>query len=168
MRSLIFSLLVLVAISASDGKRPRAPIDMFYVVPTVGQPWPKPQAMQITQEQYAVHPAAFHFLVNSTSQTCDLLTSAFDRYYRLIFFPQDYMNYVLNRDVPSQAKVKPWKKSLADLHDVPLLKRLNVQVQQPCEQWPTLESDESCKSATTLKNRSLKTFLRRYSRDQWG
>ena len=168
MRSLIFPLLALLAISAIDGKRPRPAIDSFFVVPTVGQPWPKPQTMQITQEQYAVHPGAFHFLVNSTSETCDLLTSAFDRYYRLIFFPQDYMNYVLNRQTPSQDKKKTWKKSLTDLRDTTLLKRLNVQVQQPCEQYPTLESDESCKSDRALNLRSCYTCLLRYPGDQWG
>ncbi|CAF3009680.1 unnamed protein product [Rotaria sp. Silwood2] len=32
---------------------------------------------------------------------------------------------------------------MVDLSDVPALKRLNVNVEQPCEQWPSLESNES-------------------------
>ena len=142
MRSLIYSILLLSVIKLSDANGPRIPIDVFYVEPTVGQPWPKPQEMQIAQVQYALHPAAFHFAVNSTSQTCDLLTSAFDRYYRMIFFPKDYMNFLLHGK--KETTTVP-KKSLKDLQDVMMLKRLNIHIQQPCEQYPTLESDESCK-----------------------
>jgi hypothetical protein len=132
-------------ISHGYGKRPRGPLSMLYIEPTLGQPWPKPQSIQTTRQQFAIHPAAFHFMVNSTSQTCDLLTSAFDRYYRLIFFPQSYLDYVLNPEsINNEIKSGP-KKSLADLHNTPLLKRLNVHIQQPCDQYPSLQSDESCK-----------------------
>jgi hypothetical protein len=138
-------LLLLVVISASHGKRPRPPLNVFYVQPTVGQPWPKPQSSETGPQQLAVQPSAFHFLVNSTSQTCDILTSAFDRYYRLIFFPHSYLKHILNPDsVDNEKPFQPRKRS-ADLHDTPLLKRLNVHIQQPCDQFPSLESDESCK-----------------------
>jgi hexosaminidase len=145
MRSFTVLLFLLAVISYGYGKRPRGPSSMLYIEPTLGQPWPKPQSIQTTQQQFAMHPAAFHFMVNSTSQTCDLLTSAFDRYYRLIFFPQSYLDYVLNPEsINNEIKSRP-KKSLADLHDTPLLKRLNVHIQQPCDQYPSLQSDESCK-----------------------
>ena len=55
------------------------------IEPTTGEPWPKPQSIQITGRRFAVHPDAFHFRVSNTSQSCDLLTSAFVRYYRAIF-----------------------------------------------------------------------------------
>ncbi|CAF1287035.1 unnamed protein product [Rotaria sordida] len=143
MRSLTVLLILLAMISHSHGKRPRHSLNSFYIEPTVGQPWPKPQSIRTTFEQYALHPAAFHFLVNSTSQTCDLLTSAFDRYYKLIFYPSSYLNYILNpKSTDNEIKYKP-KKSLHDLCDVTLLKRLNVHIQEPCEQYPALESDES-------------------------
>lgn len=145
MRSLICLVFVLLAVGLSHGKRPRIPIDIFYVEPTVGQPWPKPQTMQISQQQIAIHPEAFHFFVNSTSQTCDLLTSALDRYYRLTFFPQDYLDSILEPEVERKVKKTKLKKTLDEIRDAPLLKRLNVHIQQPCDQYPSLESDESCK-----------------------
>jgi hypothetical protein len=129
----------------NDGKRARTSLNMFFVEPTVGQPWPKPQSIQISAQQFAVHPGAFHFLVNSTSQTCDLLINAFDRYYQLIFYPQDYLNMILHRQIDPRQHRTHLKTSLNDLKDVALLKRLNIHIQQPCEQLPTLESDESCK-----------------------
>ncbi|CAF1594959.1 unnamed protein product, partial [Adineta steineri] len=86
MRLPIILLFLSAVISYSHGKQPRGSLNIFDVKPTVGQPWPKPQTIKTTSQQYAVHPSAFHFMVNSTSQSCDLLTSAFDRYYRIIFF----------------------------------------------------------------------------------
>jgi len=145
MRLSAVLLLLLAVISDSHGKRPRSPLNVFYVQPTVGQPWPKPQSSETGPQQIAVQPSAFHFLVNSTSQTCDTLTSAFDRYYRLIFFPHSYLKYILNpNSVDNEKPFQPRKRS-ADLDATPLLKRLNVHIQQPCEQFPSLESDESCK-----------------------
>jgi hypothetical protein len=144
MPSFTVLFFLFAVISLSHGGRSRPSVDAFYVEASVGEPWPKPQSIQTTAQQLAVHPAAFHFLVNATGQTCDLLTSALDRYYKLIFFPQTYLNHILhpgsvndeNKDVP--------KKSLEDLRDTPMLKRLNIYVQQPCDQYPSLESNESC------------------------
>lgn len=141
MRSILSIVLLAFVIEANHAQRYRVPVDIFYVEPTVGQPWPKPQNMQITLVQYAIHPAAFHFAVNDTSQTCDLLTSAFDRYYRMIFFPKSYMDYVLYQK--KETTTQP-KKKLEDLKDATLLKRLTVNIQTPCETYPNLESDESC------------------------
>jgi hypothetical protein len=150
MRSFIVLLLLFVVISHAHGKRPRPSLNASYVEPSVGEPWPKPQSIQTTAQQFAVHPDAFHFMVNSTSQTCDILTSALDRYFRLIFFPQSYLNYILRpQSAENEIKQTP-KKSLADLCDTPILKRLNVYIQQPCDQYPTLESNESCNKNLNL------------------
>ncbi|CAF0787394.1 unnamed protein product [Adineta steineri] len=143
MRLPIILLFLLAVISYSHGKQPRGSLNIFDVKPTVGQPWPKPQTIKTTSQQYAVHPSAFHFMVNSTSQSCDLLTSAFDRYYRIIFFPQTYLNHILDPELAKHEKQIEPKISLADLQDATLLKRLNVHIAQPCEQYPSLESDES-------------------------
>ncbi|CAF0740625.1 unnamed protein product [Didymodactylos carnosus] len=116
---------------------------MFYVEPSVGQPWPHPQQMMSSEQRLAVHPAAFHFLINATSQRCDLLVDAFDRYYRLIFYPQTYLKYVLNKKASSCDEPIIELPMLNTLTDTPLLKRLNVNVQQPCDHWPSLESNES-------------------------
>ena len=159
MRSLTALLFLLAVICYTDGKQSRRPVTAFDVSKTVGQPWPKPQSMQSTAQQLAVHPDAFHFLVNSTSQTCDTLTSALDRYFRLIFFPQSYMKYILNPESPeAQIKRKP-KKTLADLRDAPILQRLNVYIQQPCDQYPNLESNESCEKRTQSDLFSHLNFL---------
>ncbi len=145
MRLLAVLLFLFAVVSHSDAKSPRGPLNALYVQPSVGEPWPKPQSVQTTAQQFAIHPAVFHFSVNSTSQTCDLLTSALDRYYRLIFFPQTYLNYILNPgSVNNQAEHTP-KKCLTDLR-APLLERLNIYIQQPCDQYPSLESNESCKT----------------------
>ncbi len=144
MRLLAVLLFLFAVVSHSDAKPPRGPSNVFYVQPSVGEPWPKPQSVQTTAQQFAIHPAVFHFSVNSTSQTCDLLTSALDRYYRLIFFPQTYLNYILNPgSVNNQTEHIP-KINLAGLR-APLLESLNVYIQQPCDQYPSLESNESCK-----------------------
>jgi hypothetical protein len=151
MRSFTVLLFLFAVISYSHGKQPRYPSDELYADASVGQPWPKPQSIQQTAQQFAVHPDAFHFLVNETSQTCDLVTSSLDRYYRLIFFPQTYLTYILNPEKINPETDFKTKKRLADLRDTPMLKRLNIYIQQPCDQYPTLESNESCKT----KNKDL-------------
>ena len=144
MHSLTLLLFLIAVISYSHGKCPRSPVNTFRVTSSVGQTWPKPQSVQTGAQQFAVHPSAFHFLVNETSQTCDVLTSALDRYFKLIFFPQSYLNHILNPGSRSNEIKDIPKKRLEDLRDTPLLKRLNIYIQQPCDQYPTLESDESC------------------------
>ncbi len=47
MRSSIILLFLLAVLSHTYGKRPRDPLTAFYVEATVGQPWPKPQSMQV-------------------------------------------------------------------------------------------------------------------------
>ena len=166
MRSLFILLFLSTSIIHSYGKQPRTSLSAFYVDTTVGEPWPKPQSIQTTSLKLAVHPAAFHFLVNSSGQTCDLLTSAFDRYYQLIFFPQTYLNYILNPKSGNNKKSYITKKNLNDLRDVPLLKRLNVHIQEPCDQYPSLESNESCKRIEIkFFHRSFFISLRRYTYD---
>jgi hypothetical protein len=159
MRSFTVLFFFFAVISHIHGKRRPDPLNgLFYVEASVGEPWPKPQTIQTTGQQSVVDSSAFHFLLNSTSQTCDLLTNAFDRYYKLIFFPEFYLNYILNPEsVDNQKKFVP-KKNLANLRDTPVLKRLNVYVQQPCDQYPTLESDESCRT-----NSALFVFLNLFS-----
>ncbi|UJR33671.1 hypothetical protein I4U23_021103 [Adineta vaga] len=157
MRLSIVVLFLIVLVAFTNGKRPRSPLNMFYIEPTSGQPWPKPQSMKITAQQFAVHPAAFHFMVNSTSQTCDTLTSAFDRYYKLIFFPQTYFDSILKPESPIDEKNQKSTKTLDELRDATLLKRLNIHVQQPCEQYLTLESDESYTLTINADNAMLES-----------
>ena len=120
------------------------------VEPTMGEPWPKPQSIQTTGRQFAIHPDTFHFRISNTSQSCDLLTGAFVRYYRAIFYPKTYLPHILRQpDEPDQSPMNEtrWRKSLSDLGDTPLLGDLFVHLQQPCDQWPSLESNESCEES---------------------
>ena len=149
MRSFTVLLLLLCFIVLSNcsnsNEELRSSLHSIQVDRTVGQPWPLPQTMNTTNQQFAIHPETFHFLVNQSSQTCDLLTSALDRYYQLTFFPHTYFNYIFHPElINKQKQILKLKTKLNDLHDVPMLKRLNIFVQQPCEQYPTLESNESC------------------------
>jgi hypothetical protein len=48
------------------------------------------------------------------------------------------------------------RKNLPNLLDVPLLESLYVNVEHQCDQWPSLESNESCN-----KN-ALLVFIKRY------
>ncbi|CAF1291157.1 unnamed protein product [Didymodactylos carnosus] len=105
-----------------------------------GEPWPHPQQINTTQQHLSVHPDTFQFLINDSSQHCDLLRNAFDRYYRLIFFSQNHVRFILNKPLYENQSIIDFPKSL----NAPLLKRLNVNVRQPSDQWPNLESDESC------------------------
>lgn len=143
MRSLtLLYFLCAVVFSTCSNEELRSSSKSIQIAQTIGQPWPLPQSMRITTQQYAIHPAAFHFLANQSSQTCDLLTSALDRYFQLIFFPRTYFDYIFNPETIDQQK--QISKLQRNLNDVPMLKQLNIFIQQPCEQYPTLESNESC------------------------
>jgi hypothetical protein len=107
-----------------------------------GQPWPLPQQMTSNSIVHSLDARAFAFMYAESSQVCQLLTSAFNRYYKIIFLPQSaeilgQKNFV--RKVKSNKK--PPKSKLSDPS---LLKRIVVNVQQPCEDYPSLDSDESC------------------------
>ena len=123
------------------------------IQPTIGEVWPKPQSIQTTGQRFALRPDTFQFRTNETSRSCDLLTSAFDRYYRAIFFPNTYSSYILRS--PSSSTDNPvLRRSMLKQGSVPLLKTLYVNVQQPCDQWPTLESNESCNRMISTKTAS--------------
>jgi len=94
---LLFLLCFIVLSNCSNSNEElRSSLHSIQVDRTVGQPWPLPQTMNTTNQQFAIHPEAFHFLVNQSSQTCDLLTSALDRYYQLTFFPHVHWIVIIN------------------------------------------------------------------------
>jgi hypothetical protein len=119
---------------------------------TVGEPWPKPQSIVTTLQRLAIRPNKFHFRINETSPSCDLLTNAFVRYYRAIFSPQTYMSHVLGMPslFPAQSNMRSPKhkivqeNKLSDHSTMPMLDTLTVHLQQSCEQYPSLASNESC------------------------
>ena len=115
-----------------------------------GQPWPLPQSMITGTNIYSIDARAFSFQYAETSQTCDILTNAFNRYYKIIFLPQNY-DIIENKNFVKKVKTnkKPKTENLFDGN----LKRLVVNVQQPCEDYPNLDSDESCKIKSCFMNR---------------
>lgn len=169
--SLVLILFVVIVESYSSVRNHgrRGLLNTIRIQPTAGEPWPKPQSIQTTFQQFAVLPDKFHFLINETSQSCDILTNAFIRYYKAIFFPQTYLSYVLGssfswntNDYNRRPRVNI-RKNLSHIVDVPLLESLNVHVQQLCDQWPSLESNESCKKTYCLFCIIFKSFAYRYA-----
>ncbi|CAF3259717.1 unnamed protein product [Rotaria sp. Silwood2] len=85
---------------------------------------------------------AFHFRYNPTSYQDDLLINAFERYYQLIFFPQTYLHYLLNKSSINQNAFKyNLDKILFKANDTIMLNHLNVNIQQSSDQWLTLQSN---------------------------
>jgi hypothetical protein len=118
-------------------------LDFSIIKTTIGEPWPMPQSINPSPIRVSIRPESFSFLYNETSHQCALLDSAFVRYYKLIFFPETYWDDLL--DEPPRYKKKFIKRNLSNLGDIKLLKNVQVNIQQMCEQWPTFKSNESCK-----------------------
>lgn len=140
------TIFICVYISIVRGTHLQPESDEISKKPTIGHPWPKPQSIQTTAARLAIHPSKFEFMINETSHQCDILRNAFDRYYKMIFFPQAYMLYLFD---PLLAHIqinslKSTIKNVSEFGDVPLLRTLVVRIEQPCEEWPRLESNESC------------------------
>ena len=128
-----------------------------------GQPWPLPQQITSNSIVHSLDARAFAFQYAESSQVCQLLTSAFNRYYKIIFLPESY-EIVSNRNFVKKVKSnkKSYKSSVAD---PTLLKRIVVNVQLPCEDYPTLDSDESCKYLTYSNSCKLNfiSYLTRFT-----
>ncbi len=103
-----------------------------------GQLFPKPQFLFQTETQHYLNAKAFSFEYRKSSFVCDLLANAFNRYYKIIFTPTEYET---SRNVK---KLKRKPNSQDSNTSRSFLKRLIVNVVQPCEEYPSLESDESC------------------------
>ena len=106
-----------------------------------GRPVPMPQSYTTTNTQFSLDARQFKFKFNKGSQMCDVTKLAFTRYHQIIFTPEIY-EIIQNRRVvtklgrPNQYSYKSQVKAL---------NALLVHVEDPCELYPTLESDESCK-----------------------
>ena len=97
------------------------------VTPSVGQPWPAPKSVASTSQTFEIDAEDFVFL---DPKRCDLLQQAFVRYRQMIFGPR-----------PFALKFRPYRAKAG------YLMSLTVIVQKDClpDDFPTLESDESCK-----------------------
>ena len=115
----------------------------FIIQTTNGEPWPMPQSINTFPSQVNIDPDSFRFIYNETSHQCDLLTNAFLRYYKLIFFPETYWLDILE-EPPARKKKFP-KRNMIKVEETQLLKNVKVNIRDICAQWPTFESNESCK-----------------------
>jgi hypothetical protein len=106
-----------------------------------GRPFPMPQSIFRTETQHYLDARAFSFQYVPGSATCSLLSTAFNRYYKIIFTPGEYETA---RKVLNLRKSNKMFKKNFGLSDQTQLKRVVVNVHEPCEEYPTLESDESC------------------------
>ncbi|XP_070541931.1 beta-hexosaminidase subunit beta-like [Ptychodera flava] len=99
------------------------------VVRTSGSPWPLPQQMASNGSQLVVRSLTFEFSYSMYS--CDILQNAFQRYHKLIF---DGKADTKLRFSSARRKESGTSKELGGLL---------VKLDQPCEDLPGLESNES-------------------------
>lgn len=112
---------------------------------TRGEPWPLPQSISTSAQYLLLHPDRFDFVYNDTSVQCDVVTNAFARYYKLIFFPETYWDDLLQQPSSNKMMLKQKvPKTVSISNDTTLLAYLSVNIQQTCEHWPSFESNESC------------------------
>ncbi len=110
-----------------------------------GKPVPLPQIYTASENQFYLNPSEFKFQFARGSYVCDVTRLAFTRYHKLIFNPDQY-EIVANRRV---VKKRPLNRKLMlnqrFSYNQDSINQLLVNVAEPCEEYPTLESDESCK-----------------------
>lgn len=117
--------------------------DWINITPKLnGSPWPKPQSYITSDIVVTIDARSFSFQYAEQSQTCDLLSAAFNRYYKIMFLPEEY-EIVPNRRVVQKIKKANKNGELKFKDEDGEIKRALISVQNPCEQYPTLDSDES-------------------------
>jgi hypothetical protein len=98
----------------------------------LGKPVPMPQTYITSDSQHYLDEQEFSFKFIKDSVVCDVVNLAFYRYHRIIFRPEE--NFQVKR--VKRHHMSPAKKAN-------LLKNVLVKVALPCEDYPSLESDES-------------------------
>ncbi|XP_013385149.1 beta-hexosaminidase subunit alpha-like isoform X3 [Lingula anatina] len=99
------------------------------VASSEGKPWPIPQLYIPTPTTYTLNSDSFK--INPTGKTCDTLVAAMTRYYNVIFYP-GRQNDAL--------RFKPISKSKLTVGTE--LPYLNVNLENDCEIYPSLDMDE--------------------------
>ena len=108
---------------------------------TKGQPWPMPFSYQPTETTQTLNQFNFQFQV--VGNDCDILRSALDRYFNIIFYPGS-PSLEAKRRLDERLKFQLQKGNSASM-----LEQLSVNVQQPCsnKDYPSLDMDESCEAS---------------------
>lgn len=99
-----------------------------------GKPLPIPQSYISTDTQHNLDERNFKFQFVKGSFVCDVVTLAFYRYHKIIFRPTDLFH--VKKIMKKETKL-PGKSSQG------LLKNVFVNIHTACEDYPSLESDES-------------------------
>nr|XP_054756462.1 beta-hexosaminidase subunit alpha-like isoform X1 [Lytechinus pictus] len=94
-----------------------------------GSPWPMPQSISVMPDVYDLA-AQNDFTLSASKVQCDILNSAFKRYRAIIF------NRPEARKTPKASKHLKFSANS-------ILSGLDVAVNEPCPDYPDLESDES-------------------------
>lgn len=121
----------------SDPPENRDPFQNLFNGKTKGRPVPLPQVYTTTNNQNLLNPKKFAFTYEQNSFICDVVSLAFDRYGKILFEPQLYQDRVSIRRLNTN-KAGDASKALGGI-----LTSLVVNVVQPCEDYPQLESDET-------------------------
>lgn len=104
-------------------------LDKNEVVPTVAQPWPKPQQYAAKSSYFTLDPTKFYFYDTSK---CDIITNAIDRYMKIIF-----------QDCQAKSfydKLKPQKYYPTNSSGE--LPYLTLRIAGSCEKYPYENMDE--------------------------
>lgn len=150
-------LILLVYVSLAQSKLKTNLKDWIDITPkSIGQPWPLPQSVVQRNDVRMLDSRVFSFQFTNNSQVCDLVTDAFSRYFKIIFQPTEYEIIPGRRVVKKARKFRQqkFKRPTASYEDS-LLKRLVISIKNPCEDYPTLDSDESYTLQVTGDTASL-------------
>jgi hypothetical protein len=111
----------------------------------LGQPLPKPKSISQTPNQRYLDVRTFSFRHASDSVVCELISVAFNRYYKTIFFAEQYANEISGgRSKINKIKHRNKLGLLKKYSELEKLQQVTVKVNMPCEDYPSLDSDESC------------------------
>lgn len=124
MTGLVLFLIATICFGAIETTAPRR-----------GFPWPQPANISTTASSFVVSPDGFRFRV--VGVTCDILDEAIVRYFRIVFHDGKPGKERPNRRSNDSAIPRRFQAQKRLTH-------LDVNVQNPCEKYPSLDMDESC------------------------
>lgn len=125
----------------SDPLENRDPLSKLYEAKNKGRPVPLPQAYTSLNTQSLLDKNEFEFKFENKSVICDVIYLAFTRYAKIMFDP---LQYRINEELLHTDTYKnTYQVRSVNSFQGDMLESLTVNVHQPCEDYPQLESDES-------------------------
>jgi hypothetical protein len=150
----ILSFLFVLICYISKQENANAFIGLNTVSKSTGYPLPRPQSWAASNNQFRLDSSNFKFEFNQKeSESCDLLIDAVDRYYKIIFDPT---NYEIVKGHTNKAKKTSRRRSNKNykLNNDEIISKMIIIANNPCEDYPNLDTDESCSM------RFLNTYLK--------